>query len=113
MTLNFANLLSKLPEDSIVWAGFGLPVQMNANAITGDTLTPESNPLETLARLLDALVQVESDVNAARAAATPALSPVNFVSKSIAVNGANPVYEWTLRIEVNASASLNNIVSPE
>lgn len=106
-TLDIATLQQNLPDESIVWGGFGTPVMANLSAISGDAeLTPESLLLETYGRLLDALVAVQSSINESRE------NPINVIQKTVLAQQGNPVYQWTVRIEVEASTSLNNPVNP-
>jgi hypothetical protein len=111
--LNFASLQQFLPDESIRWDGFGAPVYINLNQLVDDSnLTPESLILESFGRLLDALVAVQNSVNAARSTASPPLSPINLVEKSISSHNGNPVYQWAFQVEIEASASLNNPINP-
>jgi hypothetical protein len=105
--LDFATLQRKLPDESIVWGGFGTPINANLSAISGDEeLTPESLVLETYGRLLDALLAVQNDINASRE------SPINLIQKTVLAQQGNPVFQWTVRIEVAASSSLDNPINP-
>ena len=106
-TLNFADLQQVLPDESITWAGFGAPVLLNLSNATDNTeLTPESLVLEAYGRLLDALLALETAINVERE------TPINVIEKTITAHNGNPVYQWVLKIEVEASTSLNNPIDP-
>jgi hypothetical protein len=111
--ITFAALTESMPPEALRWEGFSTPLFLNLNAITGDELTPESSPLEALGRLLDALHQLQNQINQTRATQFPPLPPIQLVTKMIDGNAnGNPVFSWTLSIEVDAAQSLNAPVNP-
>lgn len=109
--LNLASLGQHLPDQSITWAGFGLPVVANLNNISGDELTPESICLEPVAKLLEGLLQLQTKINSERTAAN--LPKIDVVSRRIEVSAdGNPIFAYTLSLEVNPQDALNSVVNP-
>lgn len=110
-TLSIAGLTQKLPDEAITWAGFGEPVRMNISLLTGEALTPESSALELIIKLLSGLYQLQTAVNITRLAA--ALEPITLVTRMVdgGVSG-NPVISFTVAVEIDLNASLNNLIDP-
>jgi hypothetical protein len=110
--ITITRLAQNLPPQSTEWGGFGLPLNLNTNAITGDENTPDSGALETVAKLIDGLYKTQKAINVERAANQ--LEPINIVSK---VSEFDPQTEktfvtFTVSVEVNLQAALNNIIDP-
>ncbi|BAU09701.1 hypothetical protein LEP3755_01740 [Leptolyngbya sp. NIES-3755] len=109
--MNLAELGAKLPDQTIQWRGFGSPTLIDLNALTGEVITPESVFLESIAKLLEGIFQLQVDVNADRAAENK--PPIAFVDRDVEVSATgNPVYVYTVRVEVNTQGALNNLVNP-
>lgn len=111
MTMNIAGLGQKLPDEAITWAGFGDPVRLNFSLLTGQDLTPESSALEPMAKLLNALYQLQTTTNQTRVLA--GLVPIAVISRSVdtAANG-NPIVNMTIALEIDLNASLDNLIDP-
>lgn len=109
--MNLAQLTAKLPADSIVWAGFGQPTEINLNVVTGDEVTPESNALESLIKLLDAAFRTQNDLNVERA--RDGLPALNMVGRDVSVDdNGNPVFTYSLSAKIDSNAALNNVSAP-
>jgi hypothetical protein len=110
--ITITRLAQNLPAQSTTWDGFGQPLMLNTNAITGDENTPDSGALETMAKLLDGLYKTQKAINADRVAMR--LEPINIISK---VSEFDPPTEktfvvFTVSVEVNLQTALNNIIDP-
>lgn len=108
--VNFSQLGNKLPAESTVWGGFGLPLTINANRVTGDEVTPESGIAETLAKLLEAAWQAQKDLNTQRE--LTGLQPVEIVRRTVVVDDDMPVLNYTLEVRVDIQSALNNLLDP-
>lgn len=108
--LNFAKLAEKLPVESTLWPGFGAPLSLNANRITGDSVTPETGVLETLAKLLEATYQAQADINTQRALAGQ--EPITLIRRSVIVDDDTPIFNYTLEVRVDIESALNNLLDP-
>ena len=108
--VNFSQLGNKLPDESVVWGGFGLPLTVNANRVTGDAVTPETFIGETMAKLLEAAWQAQKELNQQRELA--GLPPVDVVRRSVVVEDENPIFIYSLVARVDPSAALNNLLDP-
>lgn len=107
--MNFAALGNQLPDNSVVWNGFGNPTTINLNNLTGDTITPESPVLEAMAKLMQGLYQLQQETNAVRA--TQKKPAIDIVERKVEVSAnGNPLYIYSLNVEINAVAALNNVV---
>lgn len=109
--MNIAGLGQKLPDEAITWRGFGEPVMLNFNLLTGEALTPESSALEPMAKLLNALYQQQAVNNQTRVLA--GLAPISVISRGVdtSVNG-NPIINMTVSLEIDLNASLDNLIDP-
>jgi hypothetical protein len=110
--ITITRLAQNLPAQSTTWGGFGQPLYLDTNAITGDANTPDSGALETMAKLLDGLYKTQKAINVERVATQ--LEPINIVSK---VSEYDPQTEktfvtFTVSVEVNLQAALDNIIDP-
>lgn len=108
--LNFQQIAEKLPVESTLWPGFGSPLTLNANRITGDSVTPETGVLETLAKLLEAAYQAQKDINTQRELAGQ--STIAIVRRTVIVEDDTPVFNYTLEVRVDTQAALNNLLDP-
>lgn len=109
--MNFAELAQKLPENATSWGGFGEPLIINTNNLTGDTVTPESNVLETYAKLLEAAIVFQNELNEQRTLA--GLPPVAIVAKTIGQEGGNPTFTYTFKVTIASGTALNNLLIPD
>ncbi len=109
--MNFAQLGEKLPAEAVVWGGFGLPLTINANRVTGDSVTPETNVLETYAKLLEAAVQFQAELNQQRSLS--GLPPVAIVAKTIGAEDGNPTFTYSLKVTIAAGTALDNLLIPD
>lgn len=109
--MNLNDLGAKLPELTITWRGFGQPTLIDLNRLTGDEVTPESPCLEPVVKLLEGLFQLQQTMNAERMEQDkPAL---HVIARTVEVSANNnPMYVYTLNVEINAQAALNNLVDP-
>jgi len=110
--ITITRLAQSLPDQSTTWAGFGQPLLLDTNAITGDANTPDSGALEVMAKLLDALHKTQKAINVIRA--TTQLEPIAVISK---VSEYDPATEktfvtYTTSFEVNLEEALDNIIDP-
>jgi hypothetical protein len=109
--LTFEELENHLPENALDYSA-GIP-KLNFNNLTGDNLDLTSSVVEATARFLHSLSQMTAAVNAARAAATPALPPITFISKTITASPAgNPVYKYEVNIEVATALIFDGAIDP-
>jgi hypothetical protein len=108
--LNFAQLGEKLPVESVRWAGFGSPLTLNANSITEDSVTPETGVLETLAKLLEAAYQAQEAMNMQRELAGQ--ERLTIVRRTVITDNDTPIFNYTLEVEIDIQAALNNLVDP-
>lgn len=100
MVFNLASLRDHLPPDATIWRGDGSDWLLNLSQLTDDVLTPESRFIEPVGRLLQAIVGLQADINAERAAQDPPLPPVTMVTKTITASpSGNPVHTFTIAIE--------------
>ncbi|OUC11593.1 MAG: hypothetical protein B0A82_26940 [Alkalinema sp. CACIAM 70d] len=109
--LNFAQLGEKFPPETVVWGGFGLPLTINANRVTGDAVTPETNVLEFYAKLLEAAIVFQTELNEQRTLA--GLPPVAIVAKTIGQEGGNPTFTYTFKVTIASGTALNNLLIPD
>lgn len=110
-TLNLNDLGEHLPLDSVTWQGFGLPVMVNLNLVAGDDLTIESPCIEPIAKLLEGLYALQLSINTQRALASQ--PPIALVDRKVetSANG-NPLFFYSLSIEINPQDALNSILNP-
>lgn len=109
--MNIQAIADKLADESIVWAGFGQPTQVNLNLVTGDEVTPESSALEPLIKLLNAAYLAQVDLNVERA--RDGLPALNMVGRDVSVDdNGNPVFTYSLSAKIDSNAALNNVSAP-
>lgn len=108
--LNFSQLSQKLPENTTSWAGFGEPLIINTNTLTGDAVTPETGVLETLAKLLEAAYNAQQEINTQRELAGE--STFSIVRRTVVVENDTPVFNYTLEVRVDIQSALNNLLDP-
>ncbi|KAM3091749.1 hypothetical protein ACKFKF_32660 [Phormidesmis sp. 146-12] len=107
--INFAGLDQVLPDETMTWRGFGEPVMLNLNRLTGDALTPESSVIEAMGKLLNSLHQLQTQLNEQRQQADQPL--LTSFSKVVTVNAnGNPIVKLGIELEIDLEASLNNLV---
>lgn len=100
MAFDLASLRDHLPPDATIWRGDGTDWLLNLSQLTDDVLAPDSNFIEPVGRLLQAVVNLQNDINAARAAQDPPLAPVSLITKSITSSPrGNPVHNFQISIE--------------
>lgn len=105
------NVADNLPAESIVWAGFGTPTEINLNAVTGDEITPESTALEPLIKLLNAAYKAQIGLNEQRD--RDGLPALDMVKRAVTVDdNDNPVFTYSLSAKIDSAAALNNVSAP-
>ena len=113
-TFNLTSLSQKLPDQSITWGGFGQPVMINANNVTGDTLTLDANAIETVAKLLDGLIRVQQTINQERTSGNSSNEPINMITRVVEydVETDETFVVFNLKVKIDPQVALNNVIDP-
>lgn len=110
--ITYTSASAHLPAGSIEFIGNN-QVKANFSQITGNTtLTLDSSMIQGISKFLDGLAVLTSAINSDRASLTPPLPPIKFVSKALSGGPDNPEIHYTLVVDVDNSAFLNNLVDP-
>ena len=112
MSLTFENLGEKLAPGAIEFVGNN-QLKINVTQTTGDNeLTPQSSLVEPIAKLLQGLAELTTQINEDRANNNPPLPPITFASQSLTGTPSQPKYLFTVEIAVDTSQFSSNLVDP-
>lgn len=111
MQLTFEDLATLLPPGSIEFIGNN-QLKLNLTQLTGEDLRLESSLLETVAKLLDALAQLTSQINEPRIQAVPPKPRIRFVDKDFDGTPSNPEIVFDCRFGINPASFSNNLFDP-
>jgi len=109
--ITFNSLSTYFPAGSFEFVG-NSQVKLNISAMTGDSLTLDSEAIKAIYTILDSLVTATNGINSDRAAQTPPLAPVTLASKVLTGTVAQPGYEYKVDFIVDSSTFLNNLKDP-
>lgn len=113
MKLTFEDLSTLLPPGSIEFVGNN-QVKINCSILTGDNIVLSSSFVESIARLLRGIAQLNDAIDTERQQLGK--PPINFLEQSINSYGdsQNQFSEmgFQCRIKVNTNSYIDNLIDP-
>lgn len=108
--MKFSELAKYMPASTIEAAANG-QLRLNLGTLTKNTLTLDSSIIESVGKILQAAHEYTSVVNQKKAENN--LAPILFVNKLVRVSeNNNPVYVFTVEIEINSAATYDAVIDP-
>lgn len=111
MSITFQSLSDELPPGTIEFVGNN-QLKLNFSQLTGDNLTLESSCVQAIVKLLQSLASLTQKINLSREEATPPLPAIDFASSLLNGTPQQPKYEFTIKVKVDNSQFINNLVDP-
>ncbi|MCV3213023.1 hypothetical protein OGM63_05690 [Plectonema radiosum NIES-515] len=110
MSLSFQALSLILPPNALSLVGS--QVLLNFSELTNDPINFDSSCVGLTVKLMQALSDLTTTVNAERASENPSKSPITYVSKDLIGTADAPEIEYSLRVAVDTSQFFNNLIDP-
>ena len=109
--MKYSGLIKHLPANSIDAGLSPQRFKLDLNALTSNNLSLDSSIIEGLVRYLQGVYDFSEATNQQREIAG---SPkIDLITKNIRISEkGNPIYEYTVSIEVNSSATFDGVIDP-
>ena len=109
--MKYSNLVKYLPANSIDPGTTPQRIKLDLNNLTASNLTMDSSIIRGLARYLQAVYDYSEAINKDRESKN--LLPINLIHKDIKKSEkGNPIYEYTISVEVNSSTTFDGAIDP-
>lgn len=109
--LTYQDFMEHVPPNTIEFVGQN-QLKLNFNQLTGKELNPNEALIEGTAKFMQALVALTDAINEDRAKADPPLPPITFASRELEGSIEQPIFRYTVDLQVNASAFMDNLLDP-
>jgi hypothetical protein len=108
--ITYTALSQHLPPGSFEYVGAN-QLKWNFSQLGGGN-SPDDSMLKALAKFLDGLDNLNKAINAQRKIQDPPLPPINFCSKSLVGTPDSPAIQYSIFVEVNTEAFIDNLIDP-
>jgi hypothetical protein len=110
MNLTFHELSNILPPNALSFVGS--QIILNFSELTNDPINFESSCVGVTVKLMQALSDLTTSVNAERASENPSKSPLVFATKDLTGTPDAPELEYAIRVAIDTSQFTNHLIDP-